>query len=157
MITAFTFDGLRAEGFEGFVSFKDLTIADIPKAPGVYAIIRADHSPPILLGRNPAGRFKDKDPTVEVSVLSSRWIAECGVIYIGKATNLATRLRQYRDFGAGKPVGHRGGRYIWQLDGAEDHLVCWKPTDADPRAQEKALLVEFVSVYGRLPFANLSR
>jgi hypothetical protein len=156
-VSPFTINGLESRGFVGFVAFKHLVIADIPPQPGVYAVLGVNDAPPAFLAHSPAGHFKGKDPTVDVSLLESRWIAESGVIYIGKATNLATRLRQYRDFGEGKPIGHWGGRYIWQLEGADKHLLCWKPTEATPRQEEKALLAEFVIAYGRLPFANLSR
>ena len=26
-------------------------------------------------------------------------------------------------------MGHRGGEYIWQVDGSDDFLVCWKAID----------------------------
>ena len=60
--------------------------------------------------------------------------------------------------GGGKPIGHWGGRYIWQLEGADELVVCWKPTaDSAPREEERALLAQFIEMYGRLPFANLAR
>jgi len=61
-------------------------------------------------------------------------------------------------FGKGEPVGHRGGRYIWQLQDNKDLLMCWRPIIKgveDPSAMESELLCEFVGTYGRLPFANL--
>jgi hypothetical protein len=73
----------------------------------------------------------------------------------GKAT-LRSRLKQYIRFGQGEAVGHRGGRYIWQLAHSDDLLVCWKVTPDDvPRTVEKMLIEEFETVYGRPPFANL--
>lgn len=154
----FTVEWLTAEGFTGFTAFRNLQHASIPKSGGIYVIVRTDERMPGFLATSPAGRFKDKDPSADPAVLTSHWIADSAVIYIGKATNLVARPRQYRDFGAGKPVGHQGGRYIWQLEGAHDHVVFWKPTpDSDPRAEEETLLARFIEVHGRLPFANLSR
>ena len=75
-----------------------------------------------------------------------------------KATNLRKRLSQLLRFGAGSAIGHWGGRYLWQLADSADLLIAWKPTpEADPRSEEKQMLDEFVSLHGRLPFANLSK
>ena len=60
------------------------------------------------------------------------------------------------DFGAGKPIGHRGGRYIWQLPGADKLQVCWMPTpNEELKYVESRLIQEFKSLYGKRPFANL--
>jgi len=77
------------------------------------------------------------------------------VVYIGKATRPPRRLRQFRDFGAGKPVGHWGGRLIWQLADADELVVAWKITASeDPLEAERSLLGRFRGEYGSLPFAN---
>jgi len=77
--------------------------------------------------------------------------------YIGKTSRLRTRLQQYRDHGQGNPVGHWGGRYIWQLQDSSDLRIAWKVTDEDPRSIEQEMLGAFLKRYGRLPFANLKR
>jgi hypothetical protein len=84
-------------------------------------------------------------------------VGGCPLVYIGKAARLRTRLRQYRDHGQGKPVGHWGGRYIWQLSDSGELLVAWKVTNDAPRLVEKEMLAAFVDRYGQLPFANLRR
>jgi hypothetical protein len=68
------------------------------------------------------------------------------------------RLREYMDFGSGKPLGHWGGRYVWQLDGSSDLVVAWKKTPgAVPREAEIELLSRFRQTFGgRLPFANIA-
>ena len=61
-------------------------------------------------------------------------------------------------FGRGAPVGHWGGRLVWQLEDAERLVVCWKPvTDhRDPGAVETALIRSFKLAHGgRRPFGNL--
>lgn len=51
------------------------------------------------------------------------------------------RASRYRCHGAGDPVGHWGGRHIWQLADHADLLVGWKPTpDDDARAIEREMI-----------------
>jgi hypothetical protein len=77
------------------------------------------------------------------------------VVYIGKADNLRRRLRQFAQFGAGRPVGHRGGRLIWQLTRSTELLTAWRETPGEvAREVEKAMLVDFRAAYGKPPFAN---
>jgi hypothetical protein len=47
--------------------------------------------------------------------LIANWVDGAEVVYIGKADQLKRRLTQFADFGGGKPIGHWGGRLIWQL------------------------------------------
>lgn len=156
---SFTRASLEEDGFCGFVPLHTLDVEVVPPIPGVYAVVRRSVDPPAFRRENPGGRFKSLDPTVPISKLAAKWVEGCSVLYIGKAgsgkATLRSRIRQYRDFGQGKPVGHCGGRYIWQLADARDLLVCWKSTSANPRDEKKVLLARFQGCYGRLPFANL--
>lgn len=54
-----------------------------------------------------------------------------------------------------KAVGHQGGRYLWQLAGAEEFLVAWKAV-ANPTAEENRILSEFFQHFGAYPFANIA-
>ena len=49
-----------------------------------------------------------------VERLRANWIDDAAVVYLGKADDLRTGLTTYRRHGAGQPVGHWGGRFIWQ-------------------------------------------
>ncbi len=152
----FSLDGLRVSGFTGFRRLLTLDTASVPTDGGVYVVLADPAVVSRFLPVSVGGHHKGKDPTVENSVLHSNWVDNCTIVYIGKANRLQSRLRQYRNFGQGKPVPHWGGRLIWQLENHADLIVCWRTTTEEPRQVEESMLAAFEIHYGRLPFANLS-
>jgi hypothetical protein len=153
---AFDRRALEAHGFEGWVLFRDLPASKVPAVGGVYIVYRNEVGPPNFLERSPAGHFKQTDPTVPTSVLERKWITAANVMNIGMASkDLRGRLNTYRRFGEGAAVGHKGGRYLWQLADANHLLVAWK-TESDAATEEASLLRRFIGEYGALPFANLN-
>lgn len=158
-------DNLRHNGFSGFVSVAALRpdLTQIPDIRGVYMVVREIGNRPQFRTTESGGHYKGTDPYVPIEKLRRNWVEETCVLYIGKAgdehsqATLRSRLRQYLQFGAGKSRSHKGGRYIWQLEDAEDLLFCWKPLPSgNPPKEETALLAAFKGQYeGRLPFANL--
>lgn len=159
-MTALTFTSadLRREGFEGFVPLVGLNVAGVPAAPGAYVVVRESREAPAFSAVSVGGRFKGRDPTVPVHVLAGKWIPGTALLYIGKANDLRRRLKECAAFGASRPVGHWGGRYIWQLSDAGSLVVAWKRCGdgVDPFALEHELLGVFSSRHGRLPFANIA-
>lgn len=154
-------DDLEKAGFTGFVTFADLReswLDYVPKTGGVYAVVRESDQPPSYLANNPGGRFKGRDPTVAVSTLDTKWVELCPVVYLGKGDNLQRRLGQYARFGAGDPIGHWGGRYIWQLSDSPELLVAWKRCEEGQTAAELEgeIVARFKERYGCLPFANIA-
>jgi hypothetical protein len=147
---------LEAGGFTGWKHFRDLPSASVPARRGVYLVLRESLDPPTFLARSPAGHFKGRDPTVPVSTLAAKWVTGARVMNIGMATTLRQRLDAYRRYGEGQPVGHQGGRYIWQLADSDHLLVAWKATEEDPADAEASLIRAFMNEYGALPFANLN-
>jgi hypothetical protein len=156
-------EALAEGGFVGFVPFSELTTSEVPPAPGVYAVLRVSDAPPRFIGTSPAGRLKGKDPSVSVESLAKKWLNGPQVLYIGKATRtsagprgLQKRLDDFRRFGAGEPVNHPGGRYLWQLADAADLVVAWNATatSEDAATLEARMLRDFTEWYNALPFAN---
>jgi hypothetical protein len=151
--------------WEGFMTFEALRAAayrDVPTHPGVYQVLLPTTAKPIFLRKSPAGRFKGRDPTVPLETLNRRWIGDAACLYIGKAGGLGqqptlrSRISQLGRFGAGEPVAHWGGRYLWQLGHAESLVVCWAhmPKEEPPMVERK-LLCQFLSKYDGPPFANV--
>lgn len=158
-------DAIRAAGFVGVRTIRELQATrcrDVPQDPGVYLVVRQSSRVCAFSTRSCGGWFKGEDPGLPVSQLRQHWVDKAMVIYVGKAgggrskAHLQQRLRAYMRFGAGEPVGHRGGRLIWQLEDCLDLIVCWRPSgDQDAALTESELIRKFADIYGRRPFANL--
>lgn len=156
---------LQRLGFQGFVRFAELSASDVPAAAGVYAVVRTHVTPPAFLEVSRGGHFKGRDPSVPVEVLRAAWVEGVETVYLGKATaggggrrGLRKRLDEYRRFGQGQPVGHWGGRYIWQLEDSGSLVVGWLETSPeDPGDVESRLIADFIAVTGARPFANRNR
>lgn len=165
MRDTFSAERLAERGFDGFVPFDHLDLQQVPPGPGVYAVLqnpRYEHVPaPSSVG----GWFKGKDPAVQLDTLNARLLPATETVYLGKADAGATgrrglrkRIHELARFGLGEPVGHWGGRYIWQLSNSTKLLVAWLPVSDRPASSvEDELLDEFFLIHGRLPFANLRR
>lgn len=164
---------VRNAGFAGFLSIAHLRASnsgELPLERGVYMVLRSDDASPAFRTRSTGGFFKGKDPTVRVDKLRRKWVDSAVVLYVGKAggtnlksgnkieSTLQSRVRAYLSFGAGTPVGHRGGRYIWQLEGSGDLIVCWMRTpQEEPMAVERRLIDQASAMFGAYPFANCRR
>jgi len=150
--------GLARDGFVGWLTFDQLRadkLTQVPPEGGVYVVLRKSARPPGFLKQNPGGRFKGRNPTIASTALEANWVDGAKVVYIGKANALRRRLNEFARFGAGAPIGHWGGRLIWQLGDSADLLVAWKPTpDEDPRGAESRLIARFRAAYDQPPFAN---
>lgn len=164
-----TLDDLKTYGFKGFKEIADLRLDNkiIPAARGVYLVIKTDR-PHKFLKIGTGGNFKGKNPNVDIEVLKHNWVDNSIVVYIGQAggirngiwskSTLRGRLKKYFDFGLGKPVGHWGGRLIWQIENNEKLVVCWKELPdkvKDPCKEESELIEKFKTTFDKRPFANL--
>ena len=159
-----TVDGLRAAGFEGFVSARDLRREDcvsVPRENGVYVMLRPSGAEPRFNARGTAAFWRGQDPNVKVEVLADKWVPGASLLYVGRAAGtgvrgkLQQRVKRWLRFGEGKNVAHWSGRYVWQLADAYALPVAWKVCE-DVAAEEAALLAEFAARHeSALPFANL--
>ena len=151
-------DEIKKAGFIGFKKMSELFLDSsvLPDNNGVYLVLNIDNKPGEFLTVGSGGHFKGKDPNISLADLKSNWVDNTKVVYIGKATSLRSRLRQYFSFGQGKNIGHYGGRLIWQIKYSKDLVVCWKSLTTDPREFEADLIQQFVKTYGCRPFANLA-
>ena len=154
----FTRARLEADGFKGWRTFAELregALREVPTVGGLYVVWRDPTQGPSFLGASPAGWFKGEDPTVALRQLQANWVDRAEIVYIGQSKSLKRRLNEFERFGSGAPVGHKGGRLIWQLADAVDLRLAWKATpDADPKRLETELIAAFRDRYGKPPFAN---
>lgn len=160
--------GLEARGFTGFVTFDALNsggLVEVPEGDGVYVVVRTKDEQPSFLKESRGGRHKGRDPTVSTPTLETAWVDDAVVLYVGKAPRnakgergLRKRVGEYAKFGAGRNVGHWGGRYIWQLEEQGTLLIAWRECAHGRTAagDEAELASEFRRQHGRLPFANIA-
>jgi hypothetical protein len=154
---------LRVDGFMGFKTFAELDLDDVPRSPGIYAVLKPAGHPHAFLEQSAGGWFKQKNPSILGDALAAQWVNDADVLYIGKAGAGATgtrglrkRIQEFADFGRGKPVGHWGGRLIWQLAESQSLVIAWKVLPGpEVNEAEARYHAEFRQLYGRLPFANL--
>ena len=156
---------MQSAGFEGFMPISVLlnNTTKFPALMGVYFVVYNSIKEPQFKEKGSGGFFKGKDPNVPESELKINWVNGAKVIYIGKAggsdssATLRSRLTQFLRFGNGEPIGHYGGRYIWQIENPGALLFCWKPViSKEPRAEESRLIQIFTAEYGKKPFANIA-
>jgi hypothetical protein len=161
-LTPSTWDrrGLEARGWKGFTALATLDPSAVPDAPGVYVVLRSDATDPEFLPARPEATVRQAYSYAE-SDLRSHWVLGANVLNIGRAgTSLRKRLRQYRKFGEGSGLNHKGGRSIWQLADADRLTVAWRqfPITFDglsTRGAEAGLIEKFQEAHGGArPFAN---
>jgi hypothetical protein len=157
-------EGLRAMGFEGFASVRDVRRDDcrsLPRENGVYVLVRAREGEPRFNARGTAAFWRGQNPNLKVEDLATRWVPGAILVYVGRAAGtgvrgkLQQRVKRLLRFGEGKNVAHWGGRYVWQLTDAYDLQVAWKVCK-DAVRQEVALLGAFEARHDAPPFANVA-
>ncbi len=156
---------LKASGFTGFRPIASLDFNRIPQRTGIFVILQPAGFDHRFLARSTAGVFKKKNPTLSIEALAEEWVPDTEVLFIGKAgpgskgnRGLRRQVKEFVDFGLGKPPGQWDGRLIWQLADAKSLLVAW--VELRPEALNEAHAkyhARFFDHYGKLPFANLVR
>jgi len=158
-------DGISLDGFSKPVLINGLLrtrSAGAPENSGIYLIIRPSISEPHFLRKSTGGWFKGLDPSYPLKVVHENWVEGAHVMYVGMTAaegGLRSRLCRFFDFGAGKRVGHRGGRLLWHLEDSGKFLVRWQICSASKAdSNETTAITNFKSVHGgRRPFANMTK
>lgn len=76
------------------------------------------------------------------------------IVYIGKG-NVRSRTRNLIHFGLGKAINHKGGEWLWQIEGSHNlRIVVTSCPDGKQAAYEKYLLDKFRDEHGNWPLAN---
>ena len=155
-------DGVSLEEFGPRVRVAHLhgtDCRDVPTGAGIYVVIRPSRRKPVFRKRGTGGRFQDRDPDYPIEEVCTSWVTGASIVYIGKAAGrlgLRQRLRQLVRFGYGEPVGHRGGRMLWQLPRSPELQIRWRECPhGEARTLESQAITAFKSANsGRRPFAN---
>lgn len=165
MQDVFAQESLRERGFEGFAPFQDLLLSKVPAGPGIYTVLRSAGQGHEALDSSIGGHFNGKNPTADPRTLHLRLNLPTALLYVGKVDSgsrgvrgLRARITELARFGNGEPVGHWGGRYLWQLSNSPALRIGWLPVDGTTaREAESGYFEEFLALHGQLPFANLRR
>ncbi len=152
----FSRQSLTEAGFAGWLPFSEARgHPSCPRTGGVYVVYYDASDLPDFAKQSCGGWFKGRDPSVSVDALLANWVSGANIVYIGKSDDLHRRIREFADFGAGKAIGHWGGRLIWQLPGPERLQIAWLETPGrSPLVAEADLIAQFFAQHGKPPFAN---
>jgi hypothetical protein len=149
---------LERRGFVGWIPLLAAARSKLlPVEPGVYAVSYNLDKPVVWPAKNVGGWHKGRDPSIESHALAANWVEETDIVYLGKTDRtLAKRITEFARFGNGEPVGHWGGRLVWQLPEPSRLMIGWNALQpAKAISTETELLTEFHATFGKLPFANL--
>lgn len=147
------------------------TIGRVDRVSGVYFVVSYFGNPKgKFLNEGRGGWFKDKNPNVPLEVLEEKWVDNAEILYIGRAggvsingnesrATLKQRINTLMRFGCQEPLGHWGGRYLWQHPDCNNFKIYWSNKEINsknPVELEKELVGMFKENYnGKRPFANL--
>ena len=163
-------DELKSNGFLGFARLAELFLSCscVPTERGNYLVLYLGDSCPEFVSEGVGGFFKGKNPNFPIQELESNWVDKTIVLNIAQAggirggiwscQTLNDRISTYMKFGQGRNIGHKGGRYIWQIRNYKDLVLCWRSLPnriQDPKMVERDLIKGFKKIYGKRPFANL--
>ncbi len=97
--------GLVAVGFGSAHRIANLDLARVPREAGVYIVLICRGEEAVAFRAvGSAGRFRDRDPNVDIEELEAAWVDGADVLYVGKGDDLRQRIGLLQRFGAGEPV-----------------------------------------------------
>ena len=129
--------------FKGFKTIRELkeSCSEVPSSNGVYLVLRRNNQQPIFSISSLGGYVKV--PNDSPCYLQEQYVNGTCILYIGKSTNMRSRLRSYMRFGQGKRASHGGGRAIWQMTDVDDFVICWAETLENSRMVERRMIQAF--------------
>lgn len=149
-------------GFEEIQSLMNNNCTNFPSRKGIYLVL-TDEKNPEFHSESVGGYFKGKNPTVDISKLSQKWVNKSVVVYIGQAgggtskETLNDRSKIYVSLGKVNPGGYWGGRYFWRQKNKRRLKICLKSnSDDDPEQVEKSLIKQFKIRFCTKHFANIN-
>ena len=137
------------------------TWRDLPTCPGIYAVCMCGWNTRSFTAD--AGRARYAEPVDPDRLYDKRHgILTAGptdILYIGKASGKASTLRRrvstLAGFGVGRKRNHKGGEWLWQVQGIGDaKLRMWCCPRGRPEPLEHELLAKFRKDHGDWPLAN---
>lgn len=136
------------------------TWQDLPASPGIYAVCLSGWQTRSFL--SDGGRAKHANPEAPSRLRSKReqilTSSPTDIVYLGKTSNLRRRVKDLARFGVGRVDNHKGGEWLWQLDGIDEAQVhMWCCSRDRPKSLKCKLLDRFRAEHGDLPFANRIR
>lgn len=126
----------------------------IPEEQGVYWVLVPEGMPIQFQEEqyNPAAALYAREELIE----KYKSCVEKEILYIGKAAGkkgLRQRLKQYLNFGWNNGTNHKGGRAIWQVEGAGLLLLAYEVCK-NAEAREHQLLAAYKARNKNYPLAN---
>lgn len=149
-----------------FNELKDGKIDYIPTVSGVYWVLMPEAFCMKYMEKTDGPIFNKKGKQMAYDICKLvKWGEHYskpdrggGILYIGKASNLHDRIKQYYEFGYNdeKHFVHEGGRAIWQLKDNKQLIIMFEECK-DEEKIEAELIDKYIMKYGSLPFANQRR
>lgn len=150
---------IKIEKYGNFATLEELAsnFNMLEKLPAVYSVFYKGDKPEFL-AMGTGAYFKGENPNVSIEELEENWVQGAQEIYIGGTKNIRDRLSKLIKFGNGQDVGHKGGRYIWQIADQKKLVIAWKYVEEGKHfAVKKELIQEFEQFHGMYPLACIDR
>lgn len=123
-------------------------LSTIPEKPGIYFVKKGKEKPTLRIREDLKGHREAIEKKYNT-------IGESEVLYIGKATNLRTRITEFILHGYDIMHRHSGGQYIFALGEWQSFKIEYTECN-DCEDEEYRKIEEFKKTHNdTLPFANL--
>ena len=145
----------RFENYCLIESLNENHCTEIPKKKGLYIVIKPVEIAAVFCKETVAiSEFKGKSMLYDVGKLEEKFNnSDQEILYIGRAKNLYTRIKQLIDYGYNGKKNHRGERVLWQMKNHDKFKLGFLQCE-NPIFEKKNFLQEYCQEYHVLPVAN---